>query len=117
MARYLPGHKAQEWQQRLVRFENSRRSVNAFCQQEGVSPQSFYLRRKRLARLPGARQPAAESPDAFLPVRVLPSGGVRVRLPGGTRLVIPMADSHGLQLVIEALARIDADRLGGAAAC
>ena len=117
MARYLPGRKAQEWQQRLLRFENSRRSINAFCRQEGVSPQSFYFWRKRLARLPGSRQPPAPSPDAFLPVRVLPTGGVRVRLPGGTRLVIPMADSQSLQLVIEALARIDANRLGGAAAC
>ncbi len=54
MARFLQNRKVQEWQQRLVRFDNSRRSVHAFCQQEGVSPQSFYLWRSALRsrRLP-----------------------------------------------------------------
>jgi len=117
MARFVPGRKAHEWQRRLVRFENSRRIINAFCRQEGVSPQSFYLWRKRLAQSAAAGQPAAPSPDTFLPVRVLPTGGIRVRLPGGTRLVVPMADARSLQLVIEAPARIDADRLRGAATC
>lgn len=112
MARSLSDRKAQEWRQRLIRFEKSRQSVNAFCGQEGFSPQSFYLWRKRLAK-----QPAAQPPDAFRPVRVLAAGGVSVQLPGGTQLVVPTADAQSLQLVIETLARIDADRLGDARPC
>ena len=117
MARFLPGRKAQEWRQRLARFQNSRCTIHAFCRQEGVSPQSFYLWRKRLGSAAAVEQPAVPSPDAFLPVRVLPTSSVRVRLPGGTRLVIPMADVQGVQCVIAALARIDASRLGDAAPC
>ena len=50
MARSLSDRKAQEWRRRLVRFEKSRHTINEFCRQEGFSPQSFYLWRKRLAR-------------------------------------------------------------------
>ena len=50
-------------------------------------------------------------------MRVLPAGGVSVQLPGGTQLVVPTADAESLQLVIETLARIDADRLGDARPC
>jgi transposase-like protein len=112
MARFLSDHKAQEWRRRLIRFEKSRHTISEFCRQEGFSPHSFYLWRKRLAE-----QPAAQPPDAFRPVRVLPAGGVSVQLPGGTQLVVPTADAQSLQLVIETLARIDADRLGDACPC
>ena len=113
MARLIPGRKAQEWRQRLVRFEKSRHTINEFCRQEGFSPQSFYLWRKRLARLPVPKQPAAPPPDAFRPVRLLPATGVSVQLPGGTQLVVPTADPESLRLVIDTLARVDADRVGG----
>jgi len=76
MARSLPDRKAQEWQQRLYRFEKSRHTINEFCRQEGFSPQSFYLWRKRLAQLRVAKQPAAQSPHTFRPVRLLPGTGV-----------------------------------------
>ena len=117
MARSLFDRKSQEWQQRLVRFEKSRHTISEFCRQEGFSPQSFYLWRKRLAQVPVSKHPAAQSPDAFRLVRVLPAGGVNVQLPGGTQLVVPTADPQSLQLVIETLARIDADRLGDARPC
>jgi hypothetical protein len=48
MARSMSGRKVQEWQRRLRRFQKSRQSVIAFCREEGVSPPSFYLWRKRL---------------------------------------------------------------------
>ncbi len=112
MVRSLSDRKAQEWRQRLVRFENSRHTISRFCRQEGVSPQSFYLWRKRFAK-----QPVPQSPDAFRPVRVLPAGGVSVQLPGGTQLVVPTSDAESLRLVIESLARIDAERLGESRPC
>ena len=112
MACSLSDRKAQEWRQRLIRFEKSRHTINEFCRQEGFSPQSFYLWRKRLAK-----QLAAQPPDAFRPVRVLPAGGVSVQLPGGTQLVVPTSDAESLRLVIESLARIDAERLGDSRPC
>jgi len=117
MARSLPDRKSQEWQQRLLRFEKSRHTINEFCRREGLSPQSFYLWRKRLAQLPVAEQPAARAADAFRPVRLLPASGVSVQLPGGTQLVVPTADPESLRLVIDVLARIDADRVGGSQPC
>ena len=118
MARSLSDRKAQEWQQRFVRFENSRQStIEAFCRQEGISPQSFYLWRKRLARSPAAQPTASPAREAFRPVRLLPAAGVSVQLPGGTQLVVPLADAQSLRLVIESVARIDAERRGDARPC
>ena len=105
MARSLSDRKAQEWQQRLIRFEKSRRTINEFCRHEGVSPQSFYLWRKRLV-------PSAGLPSSVLPSHpmasgrcdCLPAAGVSVQLPGGTQLVVPTADAESLRLVIETLA-------------
>ena len=117
MARSLPDRKAQEWQQRLLRFEKSRHSISEFCRQEGFSPQSFYLWRKRLARLPAAKPSTGQPPAAFRPVRLLPATGVSVQLPGGMQLVVPTADPESLRLVLETLARVDADRAGGSRPC
>ena len=117
MARTLSDRKAQEWRERFLRFEKSRHTINEFCRQEGFSPQSFYLWRKRLAQLPVTKQPVAQPPDAFRPVRLLPAVGVSVQLPGGTQLVVPTADPESLRLVIDILARVDADRVGGSGPC
>ena len=43
--------------------------------------------------------------------------GVSVQLPGGTHLIVPTADAESLRLVIETLALVDADRLGGVRPC
>jgi hypothetical protein len=117
MARSLSDRKAQEWQQRFLRFETSRQTINEFCRQEGFSPQSFYLWRKRLVPADNAKRSAAQSRDAFRPVRLLPTTGVSVQLPGGTQLLVPTADAESLQLVIETLARVDANRVGGSRPC
>ena len=111
MARSSSGRKAQEWRRRLRRFVKSRQSIAAFCQQEGVSPPTFYLWRKRLAEA-GSQRPAAASPAGFRPVRILPAAGVSVQLPGGTQLLVPTADAESLRLVIETVARADAEREG-----
>jgi hypothetical protein len=117
MARSLSNPKAHQWRQRFVRFEKSRQSINAFCQQEGISPQSFYLWRKRLARSPGAGQTPVPAAASFRPVRLLPAAGVGVQLPGGTQLVVPIADPHSLQVVIETLVRLDAQQAGELRPC
>lgn len=144
MARFVPGRKAHQWQRRMRRFLKSRQSVAEFCRHEGVSSPSFYLWRKRLAQAPPAKQaegrpsakrtgikPSAKSAGGkslsqragvkaspgFRPVRLLPAAGVSVQLPGGMRMVVPVSDPQALRLVIDALARVDADGVGDSAPC
>lgn len=109
MAGSLDSRKVREWQRRMARFEEGRQSVAEFCRNEGVSVPSFYQWRKRLARRPRA----AEEATGFRPVRLVGSAGVTVQLPGGTQLDIPTADRRALRLVIDTLARADAQRGGG----
>jgi hypothetical protein len=83
----------------------------------------------------GVPAPAAEAPAGFMPVRIVDAvrsvgavgagfsdAGVAVRLPGGTQLQLPTADAQALSLMLETLARIDAqraayERAAGGAAC
>jgi len=111
------GRKAQEWRRRLRRFHKSRQSVTTFCRQEGVSPCSFYLWKKRLAEVSQPMASAVEPPAGFRAVRLLRAAGIDVQLPGVTQLVVPTADAESLRLVIETLARADADRLREAQPC
>jgi transposase-like protein len=117
MAHSFSARKRVEWQRRLARFQQSGQSITAFCRQEGVSPPSFYLWRKRFVSFSIPAPPACQTPVGFRPVRLLPSAEVRVRLPGGTRLVVPTGDRQSLQLTIETLAQIDAQRVGDRRPC
>lgn len=110
MALSLSDRKAQEWQQRLLRFEESRQTINEFCGQEGFSPQSFYLWRKRLAKNSGSVGSASRlmARESFVPVRltamaVLP---IIIRLPNGVRVRLPGNNIEALQAGIEAAAAL-----------
>lgn len=110
MAGSLDSRKVREWQRRIARFQEPQQPVAEFCRQEGVSAPSFYQWRKRLARRPRHGEEAAD----FRPVRLVGSaGGVAAQLPGGTQLQVPTADRRALRLVIDTLARVDAQRAGG----
>jgi hypothetical protein len=121
MARLLSARKTHEWERRLRRFRKSRQSVAAFCREEGVSPPSFYLWKRRLSQASKTVSSAVEPPAGFRPVRlvsaVVSAAGIDVQLPGGTQLVVPLSDAQSLQLVIETLARVDADRVREARPC
>jgi transposase-like protein len=93
----------------MARFEQVQQSVAEFCRKEGVSAPSFYPWRKRLAQPPAQAEEAA----GFRPVRLVSSAGIAVQLPGGTQLQVPTADRGALRLVIDTLARADAQRAGG----
>jgi transposase-like protein len=117
MSRFVPGYKAQEWLRRMRRFRKSGHSVVEFCRQEGVSAPSFYFWRKRLVQTVGSKPSNSEVPSGFRPVRVLPTAGVSVQLPGGTQFVVPTSDAESLRLVIDLLAHADAERLGDTRPC
>jgi hypothetical protein len=119
--------KAAAWRERFDRFHRAGTSIARFCRREGISASAFYLWRRRLRYVPtvgtgrfsleeAPRQPRQGS---FVPVHVLGDlnlGGQRTltaELPGGTRLVIPVADPEALQVTIAALVRADAERVGG----
>ena len=119
--------KAAQWRERFDRFHRAGTSIARFCRREGISASSFFLWRRKLRYLPTAgagRLPQEAAPrqarqGSFVPVHVrgdLNLGGHRTmtaELPGGTRLVIPVADPGALQVAIAALAQADADRAGG----
>jgi hypothetical protein len=109
MASSLDSRKAREWQRRMTRFEEARQSVAEFCRKEGVSAPSFYQWRKRLTQRPRPAEEAA----GFRPVRLVGAAGVAAQLPGGTQLHIPTSDRRALRLVIDTLARVDAQHAGG----
>jgi hypothetical protein len=117
MARSLTDRKAREWRQRFIRFEKSRQSITAFCRQEGVSPPSFYLWRKRLGIAASGQPGIPLAPEGFRPVRLLPAATLTARLPGGTQLVVPMSDPESLRAVIDAVAQVDAQLLRGVRPC
>ena len=114
MARSVDGAKWAQWRERMGRFQKGRRSAAEFCRREGVSEAAFYQWRRRLAEA-DAEALASEEPAGFMPVRVVGGASIDVRLPGGTQLLIPTGDPQALHLVIETLARADAQRAGGAA--
>jgi transposase-like protein len=109
MAGSLDSRKVREWQRRMARFRQAQQSVTEFCGKEGVSAPSFYQWRKRLAQ----RARLAEEAAGFRPVRLVSSAAVAVQLPGGTQLHVPTSERRALRLVIDRLARADAQRTGG----
>ena len=133
--------KVAEWQERFARFDRSGTSIAQFCRDEGISPPSFYIWRRKLRRKPaaagssgavrltagrltarsaGAGQSIHGQPrqGSFAPVRVV--GDVNcgsqltltAELRGGMRLTIPLAGPETLQLAIAALVGADAERAG-----
>jgi hypothetical protein len=103
---------ADEWRGRFARYAMSELTVVEFCIVEGVSVSSFYQWRKRLAKKSEHRQDAKTHRPVFAPVRLVTSPSVpvprvTVRLPGGTRLEIPMSDSETFERTIQLLISAD----------
>jgi transposase-like protein len=111
----LDSPKVREWRRRMARFREAQQSVAEFCRQEGVSAPSFYQWRKRLAQRsrPAAGTNGRLVAAGFRPVQLVGSAAVAVQLPGGTQLQVPTSERRALRLVIDTLARADAQRTGG----
>ena len=86
------------WERRIFKQRRSGLSIAAYCNQEGVSPASFYAWRRRLRGADSGRHSSL-----FVPVDLpmIAAGGVRIELPGGAVLSLP-ADAP-LELVTAAI--------------
>ncbi len=117
MAHSSGSQKVREWQRRMARFNRSPCSVTQFCQDEGVSVASFYHWRKKLQQPAQTSEKVNDSAASFTPVRVVASPNVTVRLPGGTQLDVPTVDRQVLQLTIQTVVQVDAQRMAGGEPC
>jgi hypothetical protein len=92
----------QRWVARFDRFATAGLSVTAFCRSEGISSQSFYYWKQRLAAQ--AKSPAPQ-PPRLLPVRLLaPPTPVEVVLPQGAVLrLAPGCDLAFVRSLVDAL--------------
>jgi DNA-binding CsgD family transcriptional regulator len=100
MARWTNEAVARSWKKRIAAQRRSGLSALAFCNQEGVSPKSFYAWRRRLQK----KTEVVRFP-LFVPVELpagAPStGGMRIELPGGAVVALPPNASQ--ELVIAAI--------------
>jgi len=117
MARTPNPSKLRLWQQRMARFRKSQQSICRFCQSEGISKPSFYFWRKRLQQVAPPAVEADSLASRFMPVRLLSSSVVSIRLPGGTQIDVSAADPQLLHLALHTLAQLDAQRAAEAKSC
>ncbi len=86
----------ERWEGLLAKQSGSGLSVAEFCRRNDVAQASFYQWRKKLAEVRSAR-------EAFVPVSITNTAGVRVELPGGAVVCLPAGDERSLAQVISLL--------------
>ena len=108
------------WLRRMQRFSQSRLTVADFCDREDVSVAAFYQWRRKLVTLvnqSGATaqargglpaQVSSGSLNGFVPVRVLASPTIEVRLHNGVVLTLPAGDLEVLRQTLLVVSQIPA---------
>jgi len=118
MSRSSDFQKLSVWRGRFERFSSCGLPVGRFCARERVSVASFCYWRKKLgpgfiARAMGQRRrspdpSASERGGVFRPVTVVPAAsGVRIHLPGGTRIEVGTECSEAVRAVVAEVVRLD----------
>lgn len=118
MSRSSDSQKLSVWRGRFERFSSSGLTVERFCARERVSVASFYYWRKKLgpgsvAMAVGRRRRApdpsgSERGGVFRPVTVVPAAsGVRIHLPGGTRIEVSTEHPEAVRAVVAEVVRLD----------
>ena len=98
------------WRERLDRYQTCGLTIQAFCQQEGISESNFYSWKRRLgvSTTPTTIRRTRAEP-LFVPVNVSPAMSareVRIALPGGAVVYVPYeAGERVLKAAIEAAVR------------
>jgi hypothetical protein len=94
--------KSDYWRDRITEQERSGRSVQRFCEEKGLTEQSFYLWRKRLRKQQPTRFALAETGQARQ--HLATEEGLELVLATGERLRIGAGvDAMELRRVLEAL--------------
>jgi hypothetical protein len=104
MARGVDRDKLAAWRRRLARHAKSGLTAAEFCRREQVSVSlwKYWQRRiKRVASMPRAQPPSAES---FRPIEIIPRRSVLLRFPGGATLEIPDDRIDLVRVVIDRMA-------------
>jgi hypothetical protein len=92
--------KAQEWRERLRRFEACGLTVAGFCSRERVTVPSFWYWRRKHADIGASVEPSA---SVFAPVDIIGGRSVALRFPAGAVLEIPEDRPDLMRGAIEAL--------------
>lgn len=116
MARLPNPQLAQQWRERLERFEHSESewTIAEFCELEGYSTASFYQWRRKL------RSGELQIAPAFVPVNFNPSDlegraqrSVEIDLPGGAIVKVPIGATTAEQRqLIEAVVQATSAEVG-----
>lgn len=114
MGRSDLGDARRKWVWRMERFSRSRMTVAAFCNQEQVSVAAFYQWRRKLAEHSieqTAPTPASSPlvPNGFVPVKLLQSAVIEVRLANGVRLTLPVHDLEVLRQTLSIVSQLPAE--------
>src|SRR6478609_3637946 len=98
------------WRGRIAAQARSGLSALAYCDQKGLSPQSFYAWRRRLQPTTSNQQSPLFIPVELAAVSSSP-GELRIELPGGAALVLPAdASQERLVTVLRAVLEVVGER-------
>ncbi len=106
--------KEQYWRGIFQEWEQSKKSVRAFCAERGVDEAKFHCWRRIIAKRDGTYAPArrrdksSEQTPVFVPVKVAPpaaSGALEIMVGAGRVIRVPADfDAATLRRLLEALA-------------
>lgn len=89
-------YSADQWREWIAAQPESGQTVEVFCRKIGTSPQSFYRWRSKLAKL----EPEDDvSAPGFIPLTVIDSKGVEIRLPCGATISMARDDEELRQVL------------------
>ena len=105
--------REQFWRDALQRQRSSGRTVEAWCREQGVAKQSFYMWRRRLARPTAASTPVsgALAPVALpVTIRSLSAAPLEIAWPSGVVVRVSSGcDLHLLRQTLQALRSLDTE--------
>lgn len=112
--------KRELWMRRMQRFARCGLTVAAFCDQEQVSIAAFYQWRRKLRVAGRSEAELSLTPTSlmtgpsplskgFVPVQLLHSAVIEVRLRNGITLSLPTGDLEALRLTLNIVSRLPLD--------
>lgn len=95
-----------EWRRRIEAWSVSGQTKKSYCESHGLSLASYYFWRAEIRRR-DAKAPIRAMTRGFLPVRVIPTSTVKikVRCPSGHVVTVTGSDSVTISAVFAALSR------------